>query len=58
MEEAGKGFVWLATKGFYSLLTIVAIVSLPNPLAIVWLGILMVGIIASRFNIGGKQNAK
>jgi hypothetical protein len=58
MEEFGKGFVWLATKGFYILITVAAVVSLPNPLAIVWLGIIIVGTIASRFNYGGNNNAE
>ena len=58
MDEFGKGFVWLATKGFYILITVAAVVSLPNPLAIVWLWILVVGTIASRFNYGGNNNAE
>ena len=55
MEELGKGYVWLATKGFYLLLTITAVVSLPNPLAIVWLGFLTVGITASYLDLGGRN---
>ena len=55
MEELGKGYVWLATKGFYLLLTITAVISLPNPLAIVWLGFLTVGITASYLDLGGRN---
>jgi len=55
MEELGKGYVWLATKGFYTLLTITAVLSLPNPLAIVWLGFLTVGITASYLDLGGRN---
>ena len=55
MEELGKGYVWLATKGFYTLLTITAVISLPNPLAIVWLGFLTVGITASYLDLGGRN---
>jgi hypothetical protein len=55
MEELGKGYVWLATKGFYTLLTITAVLSLPNPLAIVWLGFLTVGITASYLDLGGHN---
>ncbi len=55
MEELGKGYVWLATKGFYTLLTITAVLSLPNPLAIVWLGFLTVGITASCLDLGGHN---
>jgi hypothetical protein len=58
MEESGKGFVWLGTKGFYILITVVAVVSLPNPLSIAWLGVLLVGTLASYFNIGGNKNAE
>ena len=55
MEELGKGYVWLATKGFYTLLTETAVLSLPNPLAIVWLGFLTVGITASYLDLGGRN---
>ena len=55
MEELGKGYVWLATKGFYTLLTITAVLSLPNPLAIVWLGFLTVAITASYLDLGGHN---
>ena len=55
MEELGKGYVWLATKGFYTLLTITAVLSLPNPLAIIWLGVLTVGIAASYLDLGGHN---
>ena len=55
MEELGKGYVWLATKGFYTLLTITAVLSLPNPLAIIWLGFLTVGIAASYLDLGGHN---
>ena len=52
MEELGKGYVWLATKGFYTLLTITAVLSLPNPLSIIWLGFLTVGITDSYLDLG------
>ena len=55
MEELGKGYVWLATKGFYLLLTITAVLSLPNPLAILWLGFLIIGITASYLDFGGHN---
>ena len=58
MDALGNSFGWIATRGFYYGLTILALVSLPNPLAIVWLGIIIVGTIASRFNYGGNNNAE
>jgi len=58
MDAFGNSFGWIATRGFYYGLTILALVSLPNPLAIVWLGIIIVGTIASRFNYGGNNNAE
>ena len=58
MDAFGNSFGWIATQGFYYGLTILALVSLPNPLAIVWLGIIIVGTIASRFNYGGNKNAE
>ena len=58
MDAFGNSFGWIATRGFYYGLTILSLVSLPNPLAIVWLGIILVGTIASRFNYGGNNNAE
>tara|TARA_R110000744_G_scaffold194813_2_gene313761 strand:+ start:1135 stop:1311 length:177 start_codon:yes stop_codon:yes gene_type:complete len=58
MDAFGNSFGWVATYGFYYGTTILALVSLPNPLAIVWLGIIIVGTLASRFNYGGNNNAE
>ena len=43
MDGIGNSFGWVATQGFYYGVSVLAIVSLPNPLAIIWLGIIIVG---------------
>ena len=57
MDALGNIYGWIGTHGFFHFLTIMAVLSLPNPLAIVWLGFLTVGITASYFDYGGR-NAK
>jgi len=47
MDGIGNSFGWVATQGFYYGVSVLAIVSLPNPLAIIWLGIIIVGTVGS-----------
>jgi len=47
MEEIGKVLYGLGIVGFLGFITVTAAMSLPNPLAIVWLVFLIVGVTAS-----------
>ena len=55
MDALGNIYGWIATHGFFLFLTIMAVLSLPNPLAIIWLGILIVGKTASYLDLGGRN---
>ena len=58
MDALGNSFGWIATQGFYYGLTAPALLSLPNPLAIVWLLIIVVGTLSSYFDKKGNKNGK
>ena len=58
MDAFGNSFGWIATQGFYYGLTALALLSLPNPLAIVWLLIIVVGTLSSYFDKKGNKNGK
>jgi|TARA_R100000781_G_scaffold100548_2_gene64038 hypothetical protein len=47
MEECGKVFYGLGIVGFFLYTIVTAVMSLPNPLAIIWLVVLTVGFTAS-----------
>ena len=57
MDALGNIYGWIGTHGFFYFLTIMAVLSLPNPLAIIWLGILIVGKTASYLKYG-EHNGK
>ena len=58
MDAFGSIYGWIGTHGFFHFLTIMALLSLPNPLAIVWLLIIVVGTLSSYFDKRGNKNAK
>jgi hypothetical protein len=55
MDALGSIYGWIGTHGFFHFLTVMAVLSLPNPLAIIWLGILIVGKTASYLDLGGHN---
>ena len=55
MDALGNIYGWIGTHGFFHFLTVMAALSLPNPLAIIWLGILIVGKTASYLDLGGHN---
>ena len=55
MDALGNIYGWIGTHGFFLFLTIMAVLSLPNPLAIIWLGILIVGKTASYLDLGDRN---
>ena len=47
MEDFGKIVYGIGIVGFFCLITVTAVMSLPNPLSILWLAFLIVGVTAS-----------
>ena len=47
MEDFGKIVYGIGIVGFFCFITVAAVMSLPNPLAIIWLVFLIVGVTAS-----------